>query len=203
MSERFCLASFSSGCKLLVAAAALTLLQGCAMFVAERRAPDDDLVTGSITPHPVAGVSQTNLAPLSPVARVEPGAVAPMAAPPAAPPLPQSFAALPPRLAPPSAMPTGPMISEADREAVRRTLEAALLDREQAVRTPWLNSSTGIGGLIVPASARSLQGEAVCRNIRISVIRPQRTEWLSAQGCLPNGGDWALVDVKPGSAPEG
>ena len=195
MAQRSCLALSIAGGKVLVAAAALLVLQGCALFVADRRAPDDDLATGSITPHPVTAVASQSLAPLTASA---PATTPPL--PPARSAAPIPFAATGPA---PISPPIGAVIAESDREAVRRTLEAALLDQEQAVRAPWLNAATGVGGLIVPVSGRQTMGDAVCRALRVSVIRGARTEWLGARGCLPTGGDWALVDVRPDAPPEG
>lgn len=181
----------------IVAAVASTALQGCSMF-AQREQAADDLVTGSITPHPVTAVGTQALAPIGagPVA----AAIAPAASSVPVPPPRAEMLARVVNDAPP--LPAGVVMAETDRETVRRTLDSALIDQPQAVRAPWLNTATGVGGLIVPVSERFRQGGATCRRVRVSVIRGPRTDWLAAHACRPDDGEWALVEVAPSSAPD-
>lgn len=157
---------------------------GCAGLVPPHaEAPDHadigDIPTGSIRV-PTARVASQPLPPLA-LAQTSPSGEAP------------AQAALPPNLA------TG--LAENDRETVHAALKAALLDQERASTVPWLNDTTGHGGLISPVGPLITQGEQMCRAVLVSIQRNTETQWLQGMACRQAGSDWTLGDLKPWNNP--
>ncbi len=172
---------------------------GCSMF-AQREQAADDLVTGSITPHPVTAGRNPRRSRRSAPARSRrrsrpqhlrcgPAAAREMLARVVndAPPLRPAWS-WPRPIARPCA---GPSIGS-DRSAAGRA-------------RPWLNTATGVGGLIVPVSERFRQGGATCRRVRVSVIRGTRTDWLAAHACRRTtaNGRWSTSRRRVRRTPEG
>ena len=96
----------------------------------------------------------------------------------------------------PTAAPGALPIPQADWDAAKAVLMAALADSADTPSLPWENPASGMSGTITALQRANGTSGQVCRDFLGSGIKDGKEAWFDGRACRTSGA-WAVTELRP------